>query len=115
RPALPQAPHPRGGASRCGILGASAAARVTRESLIAELTALICEVTDKNVVGAPLAADEPIFGSGTRLALDSLDALQVSMALQKRYRIRLVDSKETRRILSCVGNLADHLLEQRLA
>jgi acyl carrier protein len=86
---------------------------MTRESLIAELTALIYEATDKRVEGAPLGADEPIFGSDTRLALDSLDALQVSMALLKRYRVRLVDSKETRRILSCVGNLADHLLAQK--
>ena len=88
---------------------------MTREALIAELTTLILEVTDKRLEGAPLAADEPIFGSQTRLALDSLDALQVSMALLRRYRVRLADSKETRRILSCVGNLADHLLEQRLA
>jgi hypothetical protein len=29
--------------------------------------------------------------------------------------VRLADSKETRRILSCVGNLADHLLQQQLA
>ena len=87
----------------------------TRASLIAELTALILDATDKGLKGAPLAADEPIFGPESRLALDSLDALQVSMALQKRYKVRLVDSKETRRILSCVGNLADHLLLQKLA
>ena len=86
---------------------------MTREALISELTALILEVTDKRLDGAPLAADEPIFGSKTRLALDSLDALQVSMALLKRYRLRLTDSKETRRILSCVGNLADHLLKEQ--
>ena len=86
---------------------------MTREALISELTALILEVTDKRLDGAPLAADEPIFGSQTRLALDSLDALQVSMALLKRYRLRLADSKETRRILSCVGNLADHLLKEQ--
>lgn len=84
-----------------------------REALIAELTALILEATEKTLDGAALAADEPIFGSDTRLALDSLDALQLSMALQKRYGIRLTDSKETRRILSCVGNLADHLLLKR--
>jgi acyl carrier protein len=84
-----------------------------REAMIAELTALILEATEKSLDGAALAADEPIFGSGTRLALDSLDALQLSMALQKRYGIRLTDSKETRRILSCVGNLADHLLSRR--
>lgn len=88
---------------------------MTRSELIAELTALIYEATDKRVEGAPLGADEPIFGSDTRLGLDSLDALQVSMALLKRYRVRLVDSKETRRILSCVGNLADHLLAQQKA
>ena len=86
---------------------------MTREALISELTALILEVTDKRLDGAPLAADEPIFGSKTRLALDSLDALQVSMALLKRYRLRLTDSKETRRILSTVGNLADHLLKEQ--
>lgn len=82
-----------------------------REALIAELTSLVLEATEKSL--DDLSADEPIFGTGTRLALDSLDALQVSMALQKRYGVRLTDSKETRRILACVGNLADHLLTRR--
>jgi len=84
-----------------------------REALIAELTALILEATEKALPGPALSADEPIFGSDTRLALDSLDALQVSMALQKRYGVRLADSKETRRILACIGNLADHVLKTR--
>ena len=35
------------------------------------------------------------------------------MALQKRYGVRLTDSKETRRILACIGNLADYLLTKR--
>jgi len=84
-----------------------------RDALIAELTALILEATDKTPFAPPLSSEEAIFGTGTRLALDSLDALQVSMALQKRYGVRLTDSKETRRILACVGNLADHLLQKR--
>jgi acyl carrier protein len=81
-----------------------------RDSLIVELSALILQATEKSLDGAPLTPEEPIFGPQARLALDSLDALQVSMALQKRYGVRLTDSKETRRILSCVGNLADFLL-----
>jgi acyl carrier protein len=84
-----------------------------RDTLIAELSALVLEATEKTLEGTPLAPDEPIFGPQARLALDSLDALQVSMALQKRYGVRLTDSKETRRILSCVGNLADFLLQRR--
>jgi acyl carrier protein len=84
-----------------------------RDALIADLTALILEATEKATVAPPLSPEEPIFGTGTRLALDSLDALQVSMALQKRYGVRLTDSKDTRRILACIGNLADHLLQRR--
>jgi acyl carrier protein len=84
-----------------------------RDALIADLTALILEATEKTPPAPPLSPEEAIFGTGTRLALDSLDALQVSMALQKRYGVRLTDSKDTRRILACVGNLADHLLHKR--
>jgi len=84
-----------------------------RDLLIADLTALILEATAKTPLAPPLSPEEAIFGTGTRLALDSLDALQVSMALQKRYGVRLTDSKETRRILACVGNLADHVLHKR--
>jgi acyl carrier protein len=84
-----------------------------RDTLIAELTALILEATEKTPAAPPLSPQEPIFGTGTRLALDSLDALQVSMALQKRYGVRLTDSKDTRRVLACVGNLADYLLQKR--
>lgn len=84
-----------------------------REAMVAELTALVLEATDRALEGAPLAPDEALFGPQARLALDSLDALQLSMALQKRYGVRLTDSKETRRILSCVGNLADYLLQKR--
>ena len=84
-----------------------------RDALIADLTALILEATEKTQVAPPLSPEEAIFGTETRLALDSLDALQVSMALQKRYGVRLTDSKDTRRILACVGNLADHLLRKR--
>ena len=84
-----------------------------RAALIAELTALILEETEKTLTAPALSPEEPIFGTGTRLALDSLDALQVSMALQKRYGVRLADSKETRRILACVGNLEDYLLQKR--
>jgi len=83
-----------------------------RDTLVTELTQLILEATEKTPPSPPLSPQEPIFGSGTRLSLDSLDALQVSMALQKRYGVRLTDSKETRRVLACIGSLADYLLQK---
>jgi len=74
--------------------------------LLAELKQLIVAACDKDIDPATITDDETLFGQEAPLALDSLDALQVSMALQKRYGVRLVDSKETRRILTSVSSLA---------
>jgi acyl carrier protein len=80
-----------------------------RDDLLLELKRLVIESCERDVDPLSIQDDELLFGPDTRLALDSLDALQVSMAIQKRYGLRLTDSKETRRLLSCVGNLATHL------
>jgi len=73
------------------------------------LKALIVEACDKDCDPASITDDELLFGPEAPLQLDSLDALQVSMAIKKQYCLRLPDSKETRRILSSVANLAEHL------
>lgn len=73
------------------------------------LKALIVEACDKDCDPASITDNELLFGPEAPLQLDSLDALQVSMAIKKQYGLRLPDSKETRRILSSVANLADHL------
>ena len=74
-----------------------------------ELKQLIVEACDKDCDPASIGDDELLFGTEAQLQLDSLDALQVSMAIKKKYGLRLPDSKETRRILSSVGNMAEHL------
>lgn len=73
------------------------------------LKALIIEACDKDCEPSAISDDEILFGPEAPLQLDSLDALQISMAIKKRYGLRLPDSKETRRILSSVANLAEHL------
>jgi len=81
-----------------------------RDALIAELKALVLDAAEKTAPDGGLADDEIMFGPDSRLALDSLDALQVSMAIQHRFGVRLADSKETRRALATVATLADYLL-----
>ena len=73
------------------------------------LKALIVEACDKDCDPASITDNELLFGPDAPLQLDSLDALQVSMAIKKQYGLRLPDSKETRRILSSVTNLAEYL------
>ncbi len=61
------------------------------------LKQLIVEACDKDCDPASITDDELLFGPEAPLQLDSLDALQVSMAIKKQYGLRLPDSKETRR------------------
>ncbi len=75
----------------------------------AELKALILAAVDKDEPADGLRDDEPWFGPESRLELDSLDALQISMAIQKKYGVRMPDSKDTRRALSSLLTLAEHL------
>lgn len=73
------------------------------------LKTLIVEACDKDIDPASITDDEVLFGTDAPLQLDSLDALQVSMAIKKQYGLRLPDSKETRRIMTNIANLAEHL------
>ena len=81
----------------------------------AELKALILAAVDKDEPADGLRDDEPWFGPESRLELDSLDALQISMAIQKQYGIRMPDSKDTRRALVSLLALAEFLHNQRPA
>lgn len=78
-----------------------------------EVKNLILEAADKEEPAGGLSADEQLFGPESRLLLDSLDALQISMAIQKRYGVRMPDSKETRRALTSLAHLANHLTASR--
>ncbi len=74
-----------------------------------ELKQLIIDACDKDLAAEAIADDEPLFGPQARLELDSLDALQISMALQRQYGVRLGDSKALRRALATVATMDDYL------
>lgn len=76
---------------------------------IDELKQLLLDAAEKSLAAAELQDDEVLFGPDSRLELDSIDALQISMAIQKRYGIRLNDSKETRRAMGSINLLAAYL------
>jgi len=78
-------------------------------NFLAELKACILNSVDKTEPEGGLDDDEPWFGETSRLDLDSLDALQISMAIQKKYGVRMPDSKETRRALVSLRSLAQYL------
>lgn len=79
------------------------------DTFVAALKALVLEAAEKLEPPGGLTDDEPLFGHEARVDFDSLDALQISMALQKRYGVRMNDSKETRRAMESIAHLAAYL------
>ncbi len=77
-----------------------------------ELKKLIIEACDKEVAPDEIDDDAPMFGESSVLALDSMDALQLSMEIQKVYGIVLADSKELRRVFTSINALADYIKPQ---
>lgn len=58
--------------------------------------------------------EQPLFGQG--LGLDSVDALELALALQKRYDIQIAsDSRDARRHFETVASLAAFVESQRAA
>ena len=75
-----------------------------------ELKQLIIKECDKEDIDPASISDfEPLFGSDAPLQLDSMDALQVSMALKEKYGVEVTDSKKIRTIMTNINTLADFI------
>ena len=56
-----------------------------------------------------IADDMPLFGP-KGLGLDSIDALELSVMLEREYNIKLTDPAEARKILVDVNTIAEYIL-----
>ncbi len=59
-----------------------------------------------------LADEQPLFGEGG-LGLDSLDALQIAMAIEERHGVRVPEGAEARPVFASVSSLAAFVLRAR--
>jgi acyl carrier protein len=55
--------------------------------------------------------DEPLFGDG--LGLDSIDALELIVLMEKNYGIKLRDASEGKKIFASVKVMADYIKDNR--
>lgn len=74
-----------------------------------ELKELVVRECEKDIDPKSIEDDEVLFGSDTRVGLDSLDALQVSMALHENYGVKLTDGKKLRKIMKNIDSLAKYI------
>jgi acyl carrier protein len=88
---------------------------MTDDTLLLQLKTLIIEESEKQDVLAPaeLGDEEMLFGPDSRLRLDSLDALQISVALKEQFGVRLQGDREVRKHMMRVIDLANYVRQRQ--
>jgi acyl carrier protein len=74
-----------------------------------ELKQLIVTACNRDMDPATITDDEPLFGRNARLELDSLDILQINVAVARHYNVRIEDSKHAMRVMKNINTLADFI------
>ena len=83
------------------------------EDLILKLKKeIIEELNVENITPEEIDAEAPIFGE-EGLGLDSIDALELVVLLDKNYGIKIHASKEGRKIFRSVKTIAEYILEHQ--
>ncbi len=53
--------------------------------------------------------DEPLFGDG--LGLDSIDALEMIVMLEKHYGLKVTNPEDGRRVFYTINSMSEYILE----
>ena len=90
-------------------------AEMTREEIESKLKDVIVSALDlEDLAAADIVTDAPLFGEG--LGLDSIDALELGMAVKKAFGVTFSsEPAENRKIFYSVKTLADYLEQQKKA
>jgi acyl carrier protein len=79
----------------------------------AEVAELIVEALHLEVSASEIDPEAPLFGEG--LGLDSIDALEIALAVSRRYGFQLrSDDERNGQIFASLRNLAAHIDKNRL-
>lgn len=83
--------------------------------LVDEIKAMIIDVLElEDIAPADIDPSEALFGEG--LGLDSIDALELGIALQKRYDLKIdIENDDMRQHFFSVNTLAAFVDERRQA
>lgn len=82
------------------------------EELIFKLKAEIIEVLNlEDFKPEDIADDAPLFGEG--LGLDSIDALELIVLMEKNYGIKLQDPNQGKEIFTSIKSMAEYIEKNR--
>jgi len=88
---------------------------------VEELTALKTEIKEliidtlniKNVRADEVQDAVPLFSPENALDLDSIDAIELVMAIQEKYQVRIADQNVARNVLESINSIAEFIVKDK--
>jgi len=82
-----------------------------KDALRERIKALMVENLMLQITAADIADDQPLFGASS-LGLDSVDALQLVVALDKTFGLKIANPAEAKVVLQSVNTMAEAVHEK---
>jgi acyl carrier protein len=86
----------------------------TNPQLKTQIKSFLVEDLLLQITPDQIGDDQPLFGPGS-LGLDSVDALQLVVALDKRYGLKIADAAVARKTMQTVSSIAAAIAEHQAA
>jgi len=81
------------------------------EELIHTLKTQIIQALNLDVTPEEIVDDAPLFGHG--LGLDSIDAIELIVLLDKKYNIKITQKENARKVFVSVKTMAEFIQQNR--
>ena len=83
----------------------------TRQEVVNEIKEILIDSLMLDIDRELIMNDQPLFGRG--LELDSIDALELIVLMEKKYGIKLANPSEGKAIFTSVASIADYVSKHR--
>jgi acyl carrier protein len=86
---------------------------IQQDQLKLEIKQLIIDTLNiKDVKPEDVPNEAPLFGDNNPMGLDSIDGIEIIMAVQRKYKVRMDDQNVARFILESINTIADFVTRE---
>jgi len=79
-----------------------------------EIKELIIQTLNiKNIITEQVPDSVPLFSAENILNLDSIDGIELVMAIQEKYQVRIADQNVARNVLESIDSIAEFLIREK--
>lgn len=84
---------------------------ITLKTQIKELIISTLNIT--NVTPDQVQDDVPLFSPENALDLDSIDGIELVMAIQEKFEVRIADQNVARNVLESIDSIAEFIIREK--